>query len=84
MDKSEVLQNPGFGGRSPIDSDDELAAFIKPKLGRVGLHEIARLCRFEFGENRALLVLPSASRRAIGDLCLLDIASVQDFVSHPK
>ena len=53
MSEVEVLQNPGYGRRSPIDCDDQLAAFIKPKLGRVALHEIARLCHTEFGPDRA-------------------------------
>jgi hypothetical protein len=53
MSEVEVLQNPGYGRRSPIDCDDQLTTFIKPKLGRVALHEIARLCRAEFGPNRA-------------------------------
>jgi hypothetical protein len=48
-----VAPNPGKGSVSPIDRDSELAAFIRPQLGRTGLHAIAAACEARFGKQRA-------------------------------
>lgn len=49
----KVRPNPGGGGVSPIDHDQELAAFIRPLLGQEKLTRIADLCRARFGPDRA-------------------------------
>lgn len=48
-----VAVNPGQGGRSPIEFDPELAAFIRDRLGRDRLTAIAAACRSRFGPSRA-------------------------------
>jgi hypothetical protein len=44
---------PGSGPGSPIDSDPELAAFIREQMGKMKLVEIAAACRARFGAERA-------------------------------
>lgn len=48
-----VPTNPGAGSVSPIDLDADLAAFIRARLGRLTLHEIAWACYEQFGPDRA-------------------------------
>ena len=49
-----VPPNPGHGGRpSPIDLDQEVAAFIRAHLGKEKLARIVELCREQFGTKRA-------------------------------
>jgi hypothetical protein len=48
-----VSANPGAGSVSAIDRDPELAAFIRARLGRVRLVDIALECGARFGAGRA-------------------------------
>lgn len=50
---TRVSPNPGYGSVSPIDRDPELAAFIRPLLGKSTVQEISDLCRERFGPDRA-------------------------------
>ena len=49
-----VPPNPGHGGRpSPIDLNQDVAAFIREHLGKEKLARIVELCREQFGTKRA-------------------------------
>lgn len=47
-----VRPNPGQGSTSPIDRDPELAAFIRPLLGREPVARIVAICAAKFGPDR--------------------------------